>query len=419
MLRKKTAELLTKYICFVVVLIPFMASFSSSAVVGSSITVIIAFIIKRCLLKDFKFIRTPAQVPFLLLFSLSLLSFFKTVDLRASTEGLWKLFYYGSLFTILTEELKGARHARWIINASLFGMALVSIDGIWQLHWGWDFMRRHVYNVQETLGNFPRLRASFPHTNIFAAYLAVFLPLAMSMLLYYWKKKFIRIIYLSVLILAVFCLFWTFSQGAILGVLVAFIFIAVLRKSRFIFIFLAIFAVLVPFIMPQGVKQLISGADTVWQILLNPNRIGDFRNALNMISHNPFLGVGVNTYCLNIEKYFINDGSIFVGKAGYAHNIYLHMAAEIGIFGVLAFCWLIFRLFKFGLKKYKTQRNLFIKMYILGVLGGILSFLINGLTETVLYYPKVAVLFWFEIGVLFGLSKFNNTPDDNNADSKA
>lgn len=405
-MNNKIASYTSKYIYAIIVVIPFFASFSSGAVTGTAVSMLIAFLIKRAFLRDLHFTKTAIQWPFFLIVFFSLLSFIKTSDLRASAEGIWKLFYAFSLVTIITEELNSIKHVRRVVAACILGLLLASFDGIWQLNFGIDIFRLRPYAVQAGMG-LPRIRASFPHTNIFAAYLILFLPLALTILMYHWKKIYKRTAYLIVFILAIFSLAFTFARGAALGILLALIFIGALKKSKLIFILLILVIVLAPIVMPAGIKYWAKEANSAWDILLNPERIGDYRNALNMIKSNLFLGVGVNTYCLNIDKYKIRDGSIYVGNAGYAHNIYLHLPAEIGIFGLIAFLWLIFSLFKYGLASYKTINNDFLKATVLGLMGGILAFLINGFTETVLYYPKVVVLFWYEVGLLLGIIRLN------------
>lgn len=84
----------------------------------------------------------------------------------------------------------------------------------------------------------------------------------------------------------------------------------------------------------------------------------------------------------------------------YAHNSFLQMAAEIGITGLIIFFWLLYVLLRNFFIFYKNSKDSLLLLCALGVTMGIIAFLANGLTETNLYYPKIAVLFWFEVGLL-------------------
>ena len=81
------------------------------------------------------------------------------------------------------------------------------------------------------------------------------------------------------------------------------------------------------------------------------------------------------------------------------------MAAEIGIFGPLLFFWLIFRLFRSALATYRKLEENFLKAATLGILGGVIAYLVNGMTETALYYSKMVSLFWIQIGFLSAMPK--------------
>lgn len=125
-----------------------------------------------------------------------------------------------------------------------------------------------------------------------------------------------------------------------------------------------------------------------------------------MIKTHPITGVGVNTYSLNYQKYKIKEVSGFTGGGNfYGHNIYLHMASEIGLFGLFMFLWLLFSFFKKWFKFFKAGDSSFLMISSLGIAAGIISFLINGLAETNLYYSKIATLFWYQIGLFLGLAK--------------
>lgn len=385
-------------------LIPFVASFSSAAVMVFAVSSIVFFLAKIILLRGFGLEASPVNRPFFFIALFSAISISQTVNFASSMQGMWKLFLMWSIYIVLSHQIKTARYALAVTGAVLFGLLLTSFDGIWQLYFGKDLYRGFDYAIQE--GMFlPRISASFPHTNIFAAYLILFLPLALSLFLHFMKIQFKRLIFLIIFILGSFCLFFTFGRGAAIGLLTAILFIAILKRSKAAFLFLMAAIIIAPIIMPAPIKKWAREAGPIRYIILNPERIGDYRNAMNMIKHNWLLGVGVNTYVLNKDKYKIRDGASDIGNAGYSHNIYMQMAAEIGIFGLISFLFLIFGLFRFSLKKLPKIKDPLFKSITVGLLAGIIAFLVNGFTETVLYYPKVAVLFWYEVGLLLGVLK--------------
>ena len=87
------------------------------------------------------------------------------------------------------------------------------------------------------------------------------------------------------------------------------------------------------------------------------------------------------------------------GESGiwYAHNCYLQIAAETGIFGLLAFLWMAGRLITASLKSWKLIKDEFLRY------RGLVSFLIYSGSDTILYSLRLAVLFYFSLGLLMAI----------------
>ena len=54
---------------------------------------------------------------------------------------------------------------------------------------------------------------------------------------------------------------------------------------------------------------------------------------------------------------------------------------------------------------YKNLDDKYLKIVAVSLLACILAFLINGLTETSLYYPRVVMIFWYLIGVSLSINR--------------
>jgi hypothetical protein len=68
--------------------------------------------------------------------------------------------------------------------------------------------------------------------------------------------------------------------------------------------------------------------------------------------------------------------------------------------------WFLFRLFRTAAGNYARIRDEYLKTFYLSITWCIVAFLINGMTETNLYNPRVAMIFWYFVGVLLSISKF-------------
>jgi O-antigen ligase len=355
------------------------------------------FIVKRIAGKKPDFLNSPLNIPFMLLILISLLSFVNSVNLHSSLQGITKLFKYGFLIIALVNEVKDREHIKKIIIASLFGLMLASLDGIYQFIFGVDFFRHKPY---DTIIGLVRLKAAFPHTNIFAGYLALFLPLCAA--LFFWQAKGAKKLFLGLISLAgFFCLVFTFSRSAVFGSWLAVFLAAIAKKSKVIIAVFIALLLAAPFLAPKGIRDWTKETSSLAEFLLNKERMPLYETSFNMIRRHPVVGVGVNTYCLNYQKYKLHDTSEETADTNwYAHNSYLHMASEIGIIGFLVFISLILILLIGWFRFYLKERDAFLKIGSLGIALGLFAFLVHGLTESNLYYPKIAVLFWFQVGFL-------------------
>jgi O-antigen ligase len=74
-------------------------------------------------------------------------------------------------------------------------------------------------------------------------------------------------------------------------------------------------------------------------------RLAHWIAGINMFQDHPFFGIGIGNYQVVYSKYFI---TIFVLPLGHAHNYYINMAAETGIFGLVGFMLLLAAMFLAG-----------------------------------------------------------------------
>jgi O-antigen ligase len=208
----------------------------------------------------------------------------------------------------------------------------------------------------------------------------------------------------------------TYSRPTLLAIYIALFFLGITRKDRVIIALLAIVTLISPFILPKSVKEWAKEVEyNPFRFMCNDDRIAVYRNSLNMIKNHPFVGVGANTYMKNYKKYKESPEyrNIVTLDYMYAHNNFIHMASEIGLIGLGIFIWLLYKLFIEGLNIYKRLNDRFLKVISLSLLAGLIAFLVNGLTESSLYYSRVAVIFWYLTGLALSLDKYDNRSRTN------
>lgn len=227
------------------------------------------------------------------------------------------------------------------------------------------------------------LKSSLLNSNILAGYLIMAIPLTIHQITDYklqitnWKFS-SGIWYLVSGIWLLVGLIFTGSLGAILSLLIALAWY--FRKKRRIFLALILISIS---ILAFKFSQLEVSNRLLW-----------WQGALKMFLSRPFTGVGLGTFARYYPQ-FKTQGL----NSLYAHNHYLQILAENGIFALLGFLGMIIHFFQpaspSGGQKVKD----------LGICIGIVAILIHNFIDYNLAVPGVALTFWTLCGLEMNRNK--------------
>lgn len=392
-------------IYWTIILVPFSMAIAPAPMNVFAGLLLFSFLVKKIIKKQRLFIHTAINIPFLCFFIASAISVLNSINYQDSARGLFKLIQYAFLFLIIAEEIKDEKHIRKIVFSMVLGASLVSIDAIWQVIGGKDFIRGNLPIINIGI---KRATASFPDANVLGIYLSAIAPLIIVLAFYYFRnrKKIIMLLF-SLLVLSGLAL--TYSRPTLLAIYISLLLSGIVKKGKLLISVLIIFALIAPFIAPQSIKDWAKAVDyNPLRFMCNDDRIAIYRNSLNMIKGHPIIGVGVNTFMKNYKKYKESPEyrNVVTSDYIYAHNNFLHMAGEIGLVGLTIFLWIIYKLFRTSASTYSKLKDNFLKNISLALILCLVAFLVNGLTESSLYYSRVAVIFWYLIGFVLSLDKF-------------
>lgn len=365
------------------------------------------FIIKRLLFRQAFSTDGLALIFFGLFFLVSLISIFNSVSLATSLKGISKLIKDILILLACSEEIRDRKHLSRIIFAICFGVCLSSLDALWQMISGYDFIRHNA--IQSALA-LPRPTAAFPNPNVFGIYMSALTPLIFGLTFFYFKGK-NRLLMSLVSLLALCGVFLTLSRGSGLGVYLAMLFLSIINKKKMITLILIGVVIISPFLMPRNIKQWIKEINyNPVLFIYEPVRISIAMNTINMVKQHPFIGVGVNTFSRNYGKYKTEQAEKYFHTPDtiYAHNTYLQMAGEIGLLGLSAFLLFLFQIFRRVFNASRRLKDQYLKVAGLSLPASLIAFLINGFTETSLYYSRIAMIFWFLLGMSLALNRFTN-----------
>lgn len=366
-------------------------------------------LLKKIISKDWRLPKTPLNILFILFILITLLSIFNTVRMKSSIGGVEKLFKGLVLFFALVETIDSRKKLNRLIKAILFGLGLISVDGVFQFIVGKDFIHLNpLARGLEYQGQFstPRVRASTQNPNFLAVYLITLAPLLFSLVLFYLKglKKWI---WATVAVFSLSSMFLTLQRIIAAAFFIIMALFSMIKKDKRPILILLLLVVLGLAVLPKtALRWAIDHPNPIDFFVEEGGRRWHWQAAMNMIKAHPFLGVGINTFTLNYDKYRISTDPI---SGWYAHNAYLNLAAEIGLFGLALFLWMMAVLIRRWQRSYRKIKDPGLQAVSLGVFCGFTGYLISGLLESNLQYSNLAVLFWFITGLLVAVNRVSVT----------
>ncbi|MDP8265403.1 MAG: O-antigen ligase family protein [Candidatus Aceula meridiana] len=414
MSREKIIKIADKIIEYSIYSLVFFIPISIAGVGISCVFATIAFFVKKSLHPDFSFIKdNKFAYVFLSLFimfmALSLINSgpYLSKSLRA-LGGKWIQYLF--IFIIVADTFRTPKRIKNVIILALGMLGWVTLSAWCQKFLGFEFFRgRSLVGFAVT--------GPFKNPNDFGAYLVFYLLLILNVNTINFRNKIYRFFALLILFLSGGALLLALSRGAWLGFLLGgFLLVAITKKYKYILSFLSLFFISVAFLSTARVRLektfslvwnavsaqaggsatgISAGGGAEGSVIGDPIRFTIWQGAIDMIRENPFLGKGLGTFMSYFEQYsHIPKGGVY-----YAHNCYLQMAAESGIFSFIFFlCFVGFILYRAARLSFVNRQKSF-GLILGGLTAGLFGFLVHSTFDTQLYSVQPKALFWVMLGL--------------------
>lgn len=315
----------------------------------------------------------------LALFMLSLiisviLSYRKSVSLVELYE------YLNGILIFVVAASPGQRDKSKIISCILSAAFIISILAIYQYFFGFkhllSYMSKHNITNAFALDYISQRRIFFPFVtpNILGGYLAMTIPLFLA----YAKRSWILLIPVSLALLL------TRSLGGLvsvfLGLALYFYLLGKLDRKKIIF-----FAALSLVVVFVASTRMSAQKDYLQPAFSATMRLDYWKGAWEIIKAHPLIGVGL--------------GNFNLPEARFAHNSYLQLWVEAGLFGLLSFLWLVGIVFKYGFNK---------RLRAAGLISATSIFLLHNLIDFSFFLPEVSLIWWILLGTITYVEKDNS-----------
>jgi putative inorganic carbon (HCO3(-)) transporter len=352
--------------------------------------------------KHYSPISTVALWPFAGLFAMAAISTLLHNRLFGSFD-LFELTISFLLFIYMASEIREKR-LRMVIVMLIITVLVEAIIAIAQNLTG-SALGLEIFGARQYIKGYlglltlTRVTGTFGHPSNLAEFFDLTLPLTVSMLFYPMKRSY-KLLLIATVAIGFLGLGMTYSRGGIIssvlfsGIILLIHFCKHLGLARGIFTSAAlgvIFSLLVLTIPNPIQKGLFrTEYETAY------GRIPLMDVAFKMIRANPFFGVGLNNYVPVAVDYDFTPQQLTTAWDTAVHNLYLFIAGEIGIPGLIFFLAVVGSVFMAFLPALRSPDPL-IFCSGLGLIGGIAAHLFHWFTDLAPW--TTAWIFWLYMGL--------------------
>jgi O-antigen ligase len=258
------------------------------------------------------------------------------------------------------------------------------------------------------------------HTQ-YGAVLVMFIPILFGFCLNTEYKKIIRFFSLLLLIFFIIALILSYARAAWLSLIVAIVFVVILKTKINYKVFFVSIAVVIASIFifqnqiflylgnnkqnsSENLLEHVVSVSNVKTDASNKERLNRWYCAYRMFKEKPVFGWGAGTYS---QQYGIFQNysektteSTNSGDRGNAHNDYLGFLAETGFIGFLTYVCIIFSVIITSFKTYARLKSKSLKILLASLICSLCTYFVHAFLNNFLDEDKIAVPFWGMIAII-------------------
>jgi putative inorganic carbon (HCO3(-)) transporter len=323
------------------------------------------------------------------------------------------------VYLYVANNINSSRALKWLLVSLLFLLAVQSsvalVQYVTKTNVGSlsDMVGETIGSIREVevvAGYLFRARGTLTTDTALAQWFDLLLPFTFSLLLARTINWTTRTFLLLLLGMGLVALILTFTRGAWVGTLAGMMaVIGLWLRNRWyrvtnLLLVLILAAVAGSVILPLSGLVLTRWSGTEDDSLIVRKNLDTA--ALEMIRQYPVFGVGWDNFAERAPDFGVGLSWQREGAIHKAHNLYLAIASEAGLLGLLIFMGLLVAVFRIGWSTLHAN-DPWSETLTIGILGSFVAVLVHGLVAWGLVTYSVFPLFWLLMGLLVALNRLS------------
>lgn len=308
------------------------------------------------------------------------------------------LFYHLACMLCVLVTVSAVRHTKDLVRltaGAALGVLTSSCYGILQRIQGIEVNESYV-DLSLNAGMPGRIYSFYDNPNAFAQMLIFFLPLVMALVLCS-KRWLSKAAALGVFGLGGIALLMTYGRASWVGLAFAVLVFCFLWRPKLIPLLIVCGVACIPFLPASILNRILT--ITNFKDSSTSSRIPLYEAGFNLIGVSPISGAGLGTTTV---QQFIRDNNLYHARAPFvhAHNIYLQVWLETGLFGLVSFVGTVLWGYKSAAAAVKTTSSQAAKLITMAGAAAIAGACVCGVADYLWGYPRVMCAFWFLFAIV-------------------
>ncbi|GBG56493.1 exopolysaccharide biosynthesis protein [Sporomusaceae bacterium FL31] len=358
---------------------------------------------------DFSLRRSPFDGLIAIFILISAASILVSPDRNFSFYNYYHLMgRYIFIYYLVINNVQSLEQIKRLVWTVLASAMVVTGYGFYQYFHGVDISAFQWVDGEQFPDLKVRVFSTLKNPNLLAGFLVMIMALVCGLGCKAREMK-NRLLFLFLFILFGACLGLTYSRGAWISVGFVIALYGVLYNKRILWLLL---------LVPVALYLAHDGFTERLMSIFNPTdtsstlRIALWESTVAMIVDKPLLGIGWGAYWLVYPQYdfFIQDATTTIF---HAHNMYLNIAAEIGIPGLLVFLTIMVGHIRTALSVIHEVTERWVAGLLLGLIAALFGIAVNGFTDFIMFNIQLSMLFWLFNAMIVAIWQQNCSVQNN------